>query len=56
MHTQYLKNEEDIEFPKVSSAKQVPGKSLEAKHIGKLGLLAQFDLGSNLNKECSILF
>jgi hypothetical protein len=25
MHTQYLKNDEDIEFPKVSSAKQMPG-------------------------------
>jgi hypothetical protein len=37
MHTQYLTNEEDIEFPKVSSAKQIPGKSLEAKHIGRLG-------------------
>jgi hypothetical protein len=36
MHTQYLTNE-DIEFPKVSSAKQIPGKSLEAKHIGRLG-------------------
>jgi hypothetical protein len=40
----------------VSSAKQMPGKSVEAKHIGKLELLAQFYLGSNLNKECSILF
>jgi hypothetical protein len=33
MHTQYLTNEEDIEFPKVPSAKHMPGKSLEAKHI-----------------------
>jgi hypothetical protein len=27
MHTQYLTNEEDIEFPKVLSAKQMPGKT-----------------------------
>jgi hypothetical protein len=39
MHTQYLTNEEDIEFPKVPSAKQMFGKSLEAKHIGRLGSL-----------------
>jgi hypothetical protein len=32
MHTQYLAIEEDIEFPKVASAKQMPRKSLEAKH------------------------
>jgi hypothetical protein len=37
MHTQYLTNEEDIEFPKVSSAKQIAGKSMEVKHIGRLG-------------------
>jgi hypothetical protein len=37
MHTQYLTNEEDIEFTKVSSAKQIPGKSMEVKHIGRLG-------------------
>jgi hypothetical protein len=30
MHTQYLKNEEDIEFPRVTSAMQMPEKSLEA--------------------------
>jgi hypothetical protein len=29
MHKQYLTNEEDIEFLKVSSAKQMPGISLE---------------------------
>jgi hypothetical protein len=29
MHKQYLTNEEDIEFPKVSSAKQMPEISLE---------------------------
>jgi hypothetical protein len=39
MHTQYLINEEDIEFPKVSSAKQMPGKRLKAKHIGRFGSL-----------------
>jgi hypothetical protein len=36
MHRKYLKIEEDIEFPKLPSAKQMPGKSLEAKHIGRL--------------------
>jgi hypothetical protein len=56
MHRQDLRIEEDIEFPKVPSAKQMPGKSLEAKHIGRLGSLPQFHLGSNLDKECSILF
>jgi hypothetical protein len=56
MNTQYLTIEEYIEFPKVSSAKQMPGKSLEAKHIGRLGSLTQFHLGSNLDEECSIAF
>jgi hypothetical protein len=56
MHTQYLTIEEDIEFPKVSSAKQMPRKSLKAKHIGRMGSLPQFYLGSNLDKECSIVF
>jgi hypothetical protein len=56
MHIQYLTNEEDIEFPKVSSAKQMPEKSLEAKHIGKLGSLPQFHLGSNFDKKYSIVF
>jgi hypothetical protein len=36
MHTQYLKIQEDIEFSKVASSKQMPEKSLEAKHIGTL--------------------
>jgi hypothetical protein len=44
MHTQYLTNEEDIEFSKVSSVKQMPEKSLKAKHIGRLGSLLQFHL------------
>jgi hypothetical protein len=56
MHTQYLTNEEDIEFPKVSSAKEMTGNSREAKHIGRLGSLSQFHLGSNLDKDCSIVF
>jgi hypothetical protein len=34
--------EEDIEFSKVSSAKQMLGKGLEAKCIGRLGSLPQF--------------
>jgi hypothetical protein len=37
MHTKYLTIDEDIEFPKVSSAKEMPEKGLEAKHIGRLG-------------------
>jgi hypothetical protein len=56
MHTQYLSNDEDIEFPKVSSAKQMPENNREAKHIGRLESLAQFHLGSELDKECSIVF
>jgi hypothetical protein len=37
MHRQYLKIEGDIEFPKLPSPNQMPGKSLEVKHIGRLG-------------------
>jgi hypothetical protein len=55
MHTQYLTIEEDIEFPKVLSAKQMPEKSLETKHIGRLRSMPQFNLGSNLDKEWSIV-
>jgi hypothetical protein len=55
MHTQYLTIEEDIEFPKVLSAKQMPGKSMETKHIGKFISLPQFYLGSNFDKEWSIV-
>jgi hypothetical protein len=55
MHKQYLANEEDIEFPKVSSVKQLSGISLEL-NTGKLEILPQFHLGSNLVKECSIVF
>jgi hypothetical protein len=54
MHKQYLKNEVDIEFPKVSSTKQMPGMSLEL-NTWKLEILTQFHLGSNLDKECSIV-
>jgi hypothetical protein len=56
MHTQHLTIEEDIEFPKVASAKQMAEKNLEAKYIGRLGSLPQFHLGSNLDKECSNVF
>jgi hypothetical protein len=31
-------------------------KSLEGKHIERLGLLPQFHLGSNLDMECSIVY
>jgi hypothetical protein len=56
VHTQYLTIDEDIEFPKMSSAKQMPGKILEAKHVERLGSLPQFYLGLNLDKEYSIVF
>jgi hypothetical protein len=56
MNKQYPTNEEDIEFSKVSSANQMPGNNLEAKHIGKLGSFSQFHLGSNLDKEYPIVF
>jgi hypothetical protein len=39
----------------VISAKQIPGTSLELK-TGKLETLSQFHLGSNLDKDCSIVF
>jgi hypothetical protein len=52
MHKQYLTNEEDIEFLKVLSGKQMP----ETKHIGKLQTLPQFYLDSNLDKERFIVF
>jgi hypothetical protein len=55
MHTKYLTNKEDIEFLIVPSTKQMPENSLETKHIDKLESLPQFDLGSNLDKECSIV-
>jgi hypothetical protein len=55
MNTQYLTTDEDIEFPKVLSTEQMPGKSLETKHIGRLRSLPQFHLGSNLDKEWSIV-
>jgi hypothetical protein len=56
MHIHYLTIEEDVEFSKVLSAKQMSGKSLDAKDIGRLGSLPQFHMGSNLDKECSIVF
>jgi hypothetical protein len=39
MHTQYLKIEEDIEFPKMLSTKQKLGKNLKTEPLGKLRLL-----------------
>jgi hypothetical protein len=56
MHKQYLTNEADIEFPNVSSAKQIPGNNLETKHTWKLESLTQFHLGSNLDNGHSIVF
>jgi hypothetical protein len=55
MHVQYLTIEEDIEFLKVLSAKQMPEKRLEAKHIGRLRSLPEFHLSSNLDKEYCIV-
>jgi hypothetical protein len=54
MHTQDLKIDEDIEFPKVPSAMEMPEKGLEAKRIGRLRSLPQTHLGLNLEKECLI--
>jgi hypothetical protein len=44
MHKQYPINEEDIEFPKVSYAKQMPQNSLEAKHR-EIGITATISPG-----------
>jgi hypothetical protein len=55
MHKKYLTNEEDIEFPKVSSAKQMVGISPKL-NTEKLEILPQFHMSSNLDKECSIVF
>jgi hypothetical protein len=55
MHKQYHTNEEDIGFPKVSTAKQLPEFSLELNTV-KLEILPQLHLGWNLHKECSIVF
>jgi hypothetical protein len=54
MHTQYLKIEEDIENPKVLSAKKKP-ECLKSEYIGRLRSLPQFRLDSNMDKECSIV-
>jgi hypothetical protein len=55
MHTQYLTNEEDIGFPKVSIAKKLPEFNLEL-NTAKLEIMSQLHLGRNLDKECSIVF
>jgi hypothetical protein len=55
MYKQYLTNKEDIEFSKVSYAKQMSGISLKL-NTEKLKTLPQFHLGSNLDKYCSIVF
>jgi hypothetical protein len=44
MHKQYPANEEDIGFPKVSTAKQLPEFSLELS-TAKLEILPQLHLG-----------
>jgi hypothetical protein len=54
MNKQYPANEEDIGFPKVSSAKQLPEFSLDL-NTAKLEILPQLHLGRNLDKECSIV-
>jgi hypothetical protein len=54
MHKQYPTNEEDIGFPKVSIAKQLPEFSLEL-NTAKLGMLPRLHLSWNLDKECSIV-
>jgi hypothetical protein len=52
MHTPSLKIEEDFEFPKVITAKQML-ESLKTKPLGKLRLLPQIHQDSNLDKQCS---
>jgi hypothetical protein len=49
MHKQYLTNEEGVEFPKVSSAKQMPGNSLETKHM-EIGITATISPGLELGE------
>jgi hypothetical protein len=56
MYTQDITIDEDIEFPNVSSAKGMPEKGMEVKHIGRLTSLPQIHMGSNMEKECSIEF
>jgi hypothetical protein len=55
MHKQYPSNEEDIGFPKVSTAKQLPEFSLELS-TAKLEILPQLHLGYNLDKGSSSVF
>jgi hypothetical protein len=55
MNKQYPTNVEDISFLKVSSAKQLSEISLEL-NTAKLEILPQLHLGSNLDKECPIVF
>jgi hypothetical protein len=54
MNKPYPTNEEDIGFPKVSVAKQLPEFSLEL-NTSKFGMLPQLHLSRNLDKECSIV-
>jgi hypothetical protein len=55
MHKQYLTNEEDIGFPKVLSAKQLPGIGLEL-NTRELEIPPQLHLGSKLDRDYSIMF
>jgi hypothetical protein len=55
MHKQYPTNEENIGFPKVSTAKQLPEFSLKLNTV-KLEILPQLHLSQNLDNECSIVF
>jgi hypothetical protein len=50
MHKQYPTNKEDIGFPKVSTAKQLPEFSLEL-NTAKLEILPQLHLGCNLERS-----
>jgi hypothetical protein len=52
MHIPSLKIEEDIEFPKVITVKQLP-RSLKTEQLGILRALPQFHQDTNLDKECS---
>jgi hypothetical protein len=54
MHKQYPTNEEDIGFPKVPSAKQLPEINLEL-NTAKLEILPKLHLSSNLGEISNCL-
>jgi hypothetical protein len=55
MYKQYLTNKKILNFQMCHLLSKCLNQS-GTKHIGKLEILPQFHLGSNVNKECSIVF